>query len=97
MVTIITGGIKSKIARNARQLPEDSYYIPINEEYKRRLTHSQEGAMASDDYAKSVVSKVLKSSPPKWVWEGKMSWIIWFLSSYLPQGLMVSVVWMEMM
>lgn len=91
VVTIVTGGIKSNIARTDRQLPEDSYYIPLNEEYQRRLKHSQEGAMPSDDYAKSVVSKVLKSSPPKWVWEGNKSWAVWFLSNFLPKGIMVSL------
>ncbi|KAL1648861.1 NADPH-dependent 1-acyl dihydroxyacetone phosphate reductase [Diplodia intermedia] len=91
VVTIITGGIKSNIARTDRQLPEDSYYIPLNEEYQRRLKHSQEGAMPSDDYAKSVVSKVLKSSPPKWVWEGNKSWAVWFLSTFLPKSIMDAV------
>lgn len=91
VVTIVTGGIKSNIARTDRQLPEDSYYIPLSEEYQRRLKHSQEGAMPSEDYAKSVVSKVLRSSPPKWVWEGNKAWVVWFLYNYLPKGLMDAV------
>ncbi|KAF2141173.1 uncharacterized protein K452DRAFT_271814 [Aplosporella prunicola CBS 121167] len=93
VVTIITGGVQSNIARNERQLPEDSYYIPVSQEYQRRLKHSQEGAMPNEAYAKSVVSKVLKSSPPKWVWEGKLSWVVWFATSYLPASVMDSVFW----
>lgn len=90
VVTVVTGGIKSNIAREARSLPEDSYYIPISEEYQRRLTHSQEGAMPSEEYAKSVVAKVLKSNPPKWVWEGNKAWLVWFATSFFPKGLLVS-------
>ncbi|KAK7570192.1 short chain dehydrogenase/reductase [Phyllosticta citricarpa] len=89
VVTIVTGGIKSNIARNARQLPENSYYIPITQEYQRRLTHSQEGAMPNEEYAKSVVSKVLKRNPPKWVWEGNLAWVVWFATSFFPKGLLV--------
>lgn len=48
--------------------------------------------MPSEDYAKSVVSKVLRSSPPKWVWEGNKAWVVWFLYNYLPKGLMVRII-----
>lgn len=91
VVTIVTGGVQSNIARTERQLPEGSLYIPLNEEYQRRLKHSQEGAMPNEAYARSVVSKVLQKSPPKWVWEGNKSWLVWFLDSFLPKGIMVSV------
>ncbi|KAK7544082.1 short chain dehydrogenase/reductase [Phyllosticta citribraziliensis] len=93
VVTIVTGGIKSNIAREARQLPENSYYIPISQEYQRRLTHSQEGAMPNEEYAKSVVAKVLKPNPPKWVWEGNMAWIVWFATSFFPKTILDSIFW----
>ena len=90
VVTIVTGGVQSNIARTERELPEGSLYVPLNEEYQRRQKHSQEGAMSNEAYARSVVSKVLQKSPPKWVWEGNKSWLIWFVDSYLPKGVMVS-------
>ncbi|KAJ9649448.1 NADPH-dependent 1-acyl dihydroxyacetone phosphate reductase [Coniosporium apollinis] len=93
VVTIVTGGVQSNIARTERELPEGSLYIPLNAEYQRRLKHSQEGAMPNEAYARSVVSKVLRKSPPKWVWEGNKSWLIWFVDSFLPKGVMDLVFW----
>ncbi|KAF2090127.1 NAD(P)-binding protein [Saccharata proteae CBS 121410] len=93
VVTIVTGGVQSNIAREKRELPPDSYYIPISAEFKRRTTHSQEGAMPNKDYARSVVNKVLQKKPPLWVWEGKLSWTVWFTTSFLPKAVMDSVFW----
>ncbi|KAI9700837.1 MAG: hypothetical protein M1836_002206 [Candelina mexicana] len=86
VVIVVTGGVQSRIARDERSLPERSLYLPLNDEYQRRLTHSQEGAMPNDAYARSVVSQVLKSSPKKWIWEGNKAWLSWFVDSYLPKG-----------
>lgn len=91
VVQIITGGIQSNIARTARDLPRNSYYLPVNTEFQRRVKHSQEaGSMPNEAYARSVVKKVLKQSPPKWVWEGNKSWVVWFACMFLPKSLMVS-------
>lgn len=90
IVEIITGGVKSNLTRIDRQLPANSYYLPVNQEYLRRVHHAQEGAMTNEDYAKSVVRKVLKKSPPRWVWEGNKSWAVWFVIRFLPWGFMVS-------
>jgi len=92
VVTIVTGGIQSNIARVRRTLPDGSYYIPVNAEYQRRLTHSQEGAMPNEAYAKSVVSHVLKSNPPRWVWEGNKAWMVWFVQRFLPFGTVMDFV-----
>lgn len=66
-------------------------YSPIEAEYNRRVTHSQDGAMPHKAYARSVVAQVLYGSAPwrwlwpwargrkNWVWEGNRSWVIWFL------------------
>ncbi|TKA55655.1 hypothetical protein B0A49_11957 [Cryomyces minteri] len=88
VVTIVTGGVKSRIARTERTLPEGSLYVPIDEEYQRRTKHSQEGVMPNETYARSVASQVLKSSPPKWVWEGNKAWLVWFIDAFLPKGFM---------
>ncbi|EER44773.1 short chain dehydrogenase/reductase [Histoplasma capsulatum H143] len=45
VTTIITGGVKSNIARTAHTLPETSLYQPVKAEYARRIGHSQGGRL----------------------------------------------------
>lgn len=90
VVTVITGGVKSNIARTNRILPEDSIYLPIEEEYAARLKHSQSAGIPNEDYARSVVSQVLYRPRKDIIWEGGMSTVVWFASSYLPRWVMVS-------
>ncbi|KAI9859073.1 MAG: hypothetical protein M1824_003913 [Vezdaea acicularis] len=82
VVVVVTGGVQSRIARRERQLPPTSLYLPIDGDYQRRLKHSQEGAMANADYAKSVVSQVLPKAHKKRIWEGNKSWLVWFVHSF---------------
>ncbi len=65
VITVITGGVKSNISRADRRLSRDSLYLPVATEFERRLTYGQEGAMATDEYAKSVVNHLLRKQP-KW-------------------------------
>ena len=92
VITVVTGGVKSRLARVTRVLPEKSVYTELDKEYQRRQKHSQEGAMTNEAYAESVVSQVLEGSGPwpwrwfmrdarsRWIWEGNKSWLTWFLS-----------------
>lgn len=81
VMVVITGGVQSNIARKHRTLPEGSLYLPIIDTYERRLTHSQEGAMSNEKYARGVVSA--KRSPTKWLWRGNRSWLVWFVKTFL--------------
>ncbi|KAJ5683155.1 Glucose/ribitol dehydrogenase [Penicillium macrosclerotiorum] len=93
VTTVVTGGVQSRIARTERTLKPNSLYTPIEEEYTRRVTHSQHNAMPHEAYASSVVKQVLYGSAPwrwlwpwahgrkTWIWEGHRSWLIWFLSA----------------
>ena len=92
VVTIVTGGVSSNIARTERSLPEDSIYIPVNEEYQRRLKHSQESQFSNEQYAQSVVTQVLKPNPPFWFWEGYGARLVKFADAWLPKSLLVSLV-----
>jgi 1-acylglycerone phosphate reductase len=83
VMVVVTGGVQSNIARTYRSLPEGSLYLPIRDSYERRLTHSQEGAMSNEEYARGVVSAALKSRPKKWLWRGNKSWSIWFVKTFL--------------
>ncbi|KAL6229300.1 hypothetical protein BDW75DRAFT_225291 [Aspergillus navahoensis] len=100
VTTVVTGGVQSRIARTQRALALNSIYAPIEDQYIRRVTHSQYGAMPHSAYAKSVVAQVLYGSAPwrwfwpwakgrkSWIWEGNKSWIIWlFMGGWAWTGL----------
>ncbi|RDW67108.1 uncharacterized protein DSM5745_08974 [Aspergillus mulundensis] len=100
VTTVVTGGVQSRIARTPRILAPNSIYAPIEDQYNRRVTHSQDGAMAHTTYAKSVVAQVLYGSAPwrwiwpwakgrkSWIWEGNKSWMIWlFMGGWAWTGL----------
>lgn len=78
VVTIVTGGVKSNIARTHRELPEDSIYLPVQKEYEERLVHSQTSSIPNDEYAATVVKQVL-NRPSNHVWAGGKSWLVWFV------------------
>jgi len=88
VVNVITGGVKSNIARTSRTLPRDSIYIPIEPAYKERLVHSQTSGIPNEKYAKSVVAQVLNKPRKDTIWEGGMSWVIWTVSTFLPRWVM---------
>lgn len=86
VMVAITGGVQSNIARTQRELPHGSLYLPIDAEYQRRQTHSQEGAMSSEVYAQGLVNAALQPRPVKWVWRGAKVWLVWFLVNFAPKG-----------
>jgi 1-acylglycerone phosphate reductase len=86
---VVTGGVKSQIARMDRVLSEDSIYLPLSQEYIRRTKHSQEVGMPTMKYATSVVSQIL-GSKKAWIWEGFGANLVWFASNFLPRWVMVS-------
>ena len=85
VVVVMTGGVASNIARTNRTLPKDSIYLPVAEEYQGRLTHSQANAIPNEQYARSVVSQVLRKPSKEVIWEGGKAWLVWFVSSYFPR------------
>lgn len=92
VITVVTGGVKSRISRVGRVLPVNSYYTELDEQYKRRQGHSQEDAMSNQDYADSVVRQVLPGAGPwpwrwlltdarkRWIWEGNKSGFVWLVT-----------------
>lgn len=88
VVTIVTGGVKSNIARTHRDLPQDSIYLPIKEEYEERLVHSQANGMDTQEYARTVVHQVLYKPKKDTVWAGGKSWLVWFVSTFFPRAVM---------
>ena len=91
VVTVITGGVKSNIARTHRDLPKDSIYLPIADEYEARLKHSQANGVPNESYARSVVRQVLNQPKKDTLWEGGRSWLVRFLFTFFPRWVMVSL------
>ncbi|KAK4634751.1 Short-chain dehydrogenase RED1 [Fulvia fulva] len=85
VVTVVTGGVKSNIARTHRDLPPNSIYLPLSEEYKQRLTHSQAMGIPNEEYARTVVKQVLGNPGKTQVWAGGSSVLVWFVSNFLPK------------
>jgi len=85
VLVVVTGGVKSNIARTERILPSSSLYLEIKGDFRRRVTHSQEGAMDTEVYAKGVVREALKPvwRQKKWLWRGHMTLAVWFGSRVL--------------
>jgi 1-acylglycerone phosphate reductase len=89
VVIVVTGGVKSQIARIDRVLNEDSIYLPLEADYIRRTKHSQEVGMPAEKYAKTVVGKLLGWGPPQRIWAGYGVMLVWFASTFLPRSVMV--------
>jgi 1-acylglycerone phosphate reductase len=80
---VVTGGVKSRIARTERGLPEGSLYLEVQEEFGRRVRHSQEGAMETGVYAREVVREALREVPRKWVWWGNRAGLVRFVEGWI--------------
>lgn len=80
VMVVVTGGVKSNIARTDRTLAADSLYLDIEGHYLRRLKHSQETGVDTVKYAKEVVAEVIKPSPPKTIWKGYFAFGVWILT-----------------
>lgn len=89
VITVITGGVKSRIARVKRRLQEDSAYKELEDDYQKRQIHSQEVGMESELYAKEVVKKILEADGWLWrrktIWAGGSSGTVRWLSWILPE------------
>ncbi|EME89625.1 uncharacterized protein MYCFIDRAFT_63612 [Pseudocercospora fijiensis CIRAD86] len=91
VVTVVTGGVKSNIARTKRTLPENSIYLPIRDMYEERLVHSQSNGVPNEEYARRVVGQLLTRPGKDRIWEGGKSWVVWFVYTFLPRWVMGAV------
>jgi len=82
-MVVVTGGVKSRIARTERTLPEGSLYLDIEDDFSRRVTHSQEGAMDTGVYASGVVREALRGRPKKWFWWGNRAAGVKFVTEWI--------------
>lgn len=91
VVNVVTGGVKSRIARTVRELKGESIYLPLKAEYLRRQTHSQEVGVDNTEYAEYVVRKLLGGWNTREIWYGGGSTLVWFVHMFLPRRVMVRV------
>ena len=96
VITVVTGGVKSRIARVERSLRDDSAYKELEDFYQRRQVHSQEIGTETAIYAKEVVKKVLEERGWLWrtktIWAGGGSGIVRWMSRILPETVLEWVV-----
>ncbi|KAJ7146208.1 NAD(P)-binding protein [Mycena epipterygia] len=80
VITIITGAVKSNISRDRRVIQPSSIYAPIADAFLERDV--QDGAMATDVYAKQVVAQTLRRHLKAWFWTGSFSFVCWFMDTF---------------
>lgn len=87
VITVVTGGVKSRISRVNRSLVEESAYKMIEGAYQKRQMYSQTVGMDTKAYAQQVVGQVLGAKGWLWttrkIWAGGgaelVMWLHWFL------------------
>ncbi|QSZ31081.1 hypothetical protein DSL72_000642 [Monilinia vaccinii-corymbosi] len=82
VMVVVTGGVQSNIARTKRTLPPSSLYLDIEDDFQRRVVHSQDGAMANREFARGVVDAVVRGGR-RTLWRGNKSWLVWFARSWV--------------
>ncbi|RAL63316.1 hypothetical protein DID88_004392 [Monilinia fructigena] len=82
VMVVVTGGVQSNIARVQRILPPSSLYLEIEDDFRKRVVHSQDGAMPNVEYARGVVDAVVGGGK-RTLWRGNKSWIVWFAKNWV--------------
>ncbi|KAJ7457014.1 NAD(P)-binding protein [Mycena latifolia] len=81
VVTIITGGVQSKIYDGRRRtIQPSSIYAPIADLVAKQ--RPEEGATPTTQYARTVVAHTLKRRLNAWFWTGHLSFACWFIDTF---------------
>lgn len=91
VVILKTGSVRSSLFENATPtvLPDQSLYAPLRNWIEGREFTAKARFMDVDDYAKSVVTELLKDDVRPVLWIGGLAWIAWFLSWFGWETIMV--------
>ncbi|KAJ6789389.1 hypothetical protein PWT90_00942 [Aphanocladium album] len=85
VVTIVTGGVKSRIGSDKPSLPADSLFLPVEKFWRYRIEMSKSDmSVEAADYARTVVSMIEKKHRPIWFWAGAKSTFAWLLFNFVP-------------
>jgi 1-acylglycerone phosphate reductase len=93
VMNVISGEVATNILKSdvhdSRSLPEDSIYAPLADLFVGHINRTPD-AMSPEEYAKGVVTAVLKQSPPAWLWHGNSTLLVRTLDMFLPRTIWVS-------
>jgi 1-acylglycerone phosphate reductase len=93
VVSVVTTGVKtnSHVAYQAWKMPSDSHYLHVENEFVKRAK-GDDGAprMATTDYAKRVVDKVLDTEKIQF-WCGAYAGMLKLMIAWLPVAWMVRI------
>ncbi|KAI1078090.1 short-chain dehydrogenase/reductase [Whalleya microplaca] len=92
VVTVKTGCVRTDLFDNTptTKLPEDSLYQPVKEWIEGRKMLDNGKFIAAEDYAKKVVSELLRPSVKHIIWQGGLATIAWILSWFGWEGILDS-------
>ncbi|KAF3087836.1 hypothetical protein TWF569_002847 [Orbilia oligospora] len=90
VINVVTGGVRTQLARVERELPADSYYSPIRDFFAKRVQYSQKNSIPPEVYAKNVVAQLTRRHSSSWIWEGYFAWRAWALDTFFPRWIFVS-------
>lgn len=95
VVTVKTGSVHSTLFDNAppTKLPDNSLYQPAKEWIEGRKMLSTGKFVEADEYARKVVTELLRPSVKHVIWAGGLSTIAWLLSWFGWEGMFVSTTW----
>ncbi|KAI0184709.1 hypothetical protein EV127DRAFT_504393, partial [Xylaria flabelliformis] len=84
--SIISGEVGTNFLKTDRdrELPENSFYLPLANEFKEHVRRTPE-TTDRFKYAEKVVSQSLRSSPPVWFWYGHASFLIRLIDMFAPR------------
>ncbi|KAL2202240.1 NAD(P)-binding protein [Sarocladium strictum] len=87
VIEIVTGYVQSNILHNGLIAPPDSLYLPIKDDMERLKCQGNKNGMPADEYARSVVAKILARQPRTEIWEGRLAWTLRFIVQFCPRWL----------
>jgi NAD(P)-dependent dehydrogenase (short-subunit alcohol dehydrogenase family) len=91
VITLKTGSVRSGLFENATPtvLPEHSLYAPLKNWIESRGFSASARFIDVEDYAKAVVTDLLKDNVRPVIWRGGLVWIAWVFSWFGWETIMV--------
>ncbi|KAH6658243.1 1-acyl dihydroxyacetone phosphate reductase [Truncatella angustata] len=88
VIEVVTGFVRSNILHHGLHAPEGSPYLAIKDVIEDFKYRGNANGMPTETYARSVVSKLMKSKTNPEIWEGALAWTLWALVTLLPRKLL---------
>ncbi|KZV92777.1 NAD(P)-binding protein [Exidia glandulosa HHB12029] len=93
VVNLATGPVLTTMVVNDHvgSGPPGSLYASVFPTVEKVTSDGGKRAMPASQWAKATASAVLKTNSPRWFWKGTGASIVWFLSTFIPRGLMQTI------